>query len=93
MTQIAHILAHLKSGKTISPLEALELYGCFRLGARIWDLRHGKHDGTRYDIEEIPHEGKQYAVYRLKKSFPGSLDWSKWPIHEPEKPLATLFNR
>lgn len=38
-SQVSRILAHLKSGKSITPLEALELYGCFRLGARIADIK------------------------------------------------------
>jgi hypothetical protein len=33
------ILAYMKSGKSITPLEALNLFGCFRLGARCFDLR------------------------------------------------------
>ena len=35
------IANHLKEGKTITPLEALKLYGSFRLSARIYDLRKG----------------------------------------------------
>lgn len=38
-SQVSRILAHLKDGKTITPLEALNLYGCFRLGARIADIK------------------------------------------------------
>lgn len=38
MTQNARILAHLKSGKTLTPLVALDKYGVFRLAARIHDL-------------------------------------------------------
>ncbi len=38
-SQVSRILAHLKSGKSITPLEALELYKCFRLGARIADIK------------------------------------------------------
>lgn len=33
------ILDHLIRHRVISPLEALEVYGCYRLGARIYDLR------------------------------------------------------
>lgn len=38
-TQNRMILQHLESGKPITPLEALNLYGCFRLSARIFELR------------------------------------------------------
>ena len=52
------ILNHLKSGKTITPIEALNLYGSFRLAARIASLRSQGHN--------IVTEGKdQWAVYRL----------------------------
>lgn len=40
-SQTERILAHLLEGKAITPLEALELFGCLRLGARISDLRKG----------------------------------------------------
>jgi hypothetical protein len=33
------ILSHLKSGKTVTSLEALNLFGCLRLGARISELK------------------------------------------------------
>ena len=45
-SQKAKILAYMQAGNKITPIEALEKYGCFRLGARIADL---KEDG--YDIK------------------------------------------
>ena len=41
--QCEEILAHLESGRTITPGEALEQYGIARLGARIWDLKREGH--------------------------------------------------
>ena len=38
------VLAHLVSGKSITPIEALELYGSFRLGALIFNLRADGHN-------------------------------------------------
>ena len=38
-TQRAQIRAHLEAGRSITPLEALDLYGCYRLGARIHELK------------------------------------------------------
>ena len=67
MSQITQILNHLQEGNSLSPLEALNMFGCFRLSGRIFELRHGEYDGTCYDIVEEPHEGKQYAIYRLRK--------------------------
>lgn len=61
-TQCAQILAHLESGKTITPLEALQEYGCFRLGARIFDLKSEGHPIER-DFVEV--NGKRFAEYSL----------------------------
>lgn len=38
-SQCEKILIHLQAGKSINPIQALNLYGCFRLGARIYDLK------------------------------------------------------
>ena len=38
-SQNANIKKHLEQGKSITAFEALSLYGCFRLGARIYDLK------------------------------------------------------
>lgn len=63
MTQKEQVLKHLQSGKSLSPLEALNYFGSLRLGAIIFDL---KKDG--YEIEtEINQVGKHYAVYKMKR--------------------------
>lgn len=38
-SQNSQILAWLKKGRSITPRQALDLFDCFRLSARIWDLR------------------------------------------------------
>lgn len=38
-SQCTQILHDLIAGKRITPIDALEKYGCFRLSARIKDLR------------------------------------------------------
>lgn len=38
-SQTDRIIDYLLTGKSITPLEALDLFGCFRLGARIADIR------------------------------------------------------
>ena len=45
MTQTEMILNHLKTKGRITPLEALNLYGCFRLGARVYDPFDNGADG------------------------------------------------
>ena len=38
MSQAQRIADHLKAGHTLTPLEALDLFGCNRLAARIHDI-------------------------------------------------------
>lgn len=64
-TQTEDILKHLQSGRSLSPLEALERYGCFRLGARIYDLKKLGHD---IKTELVEKNGKRFAAYRLEKT-------------------------
>ena len=63
MSQEKDILGYLQRNGSISPLEALEQFGCFRLAARINDLRAKKHNIKTYIGNE---NGKQFAVYRLE---------------------------
>ena len=60
-SQTVEIKKHLQSGKSITPLEALYSFGCFRLGARIWDLRN---EGMKIKSErlEITSAGKKKIV-------------------------------
>ena len=64
-SQCDDILKHLQSGRAITPLEALEKFGCFRLGGRIYDLKKLGHD-IRTDI--VKKNGKRFASYSLEKS-------------------------
>lgn len=65
-TQAAQILAHLKAGKAITPLDALSQFQCFRLGARIYDLRSEGHDIAKRMVETP--SGKKVAEYSLVKA-------------------------
>lgn len=63
-SQNDRIYDHLASGKSITPLEALRLYGCMRLGARIWDLRQ---QGFVIVSELVKVEGGAHvASYRME---------------------------
>jgi hypothetical protein len=62
MTQSNLILAHLKEYGTINPLQALELYGSFRLSARILDL---KQDGHNIETIRKKVKKKTFAEYKL----------------------------
>ena len=61
--QGTQILKHLRSGKRITALDALTNYDCFRLSARIHDLRSdGWHIATHY---LVTHSRKRIAVYKM----------------------------
>ena len=64
MTQKNMILTHMRTYGGITPLEALNRYGCFRLGARISDL---KNDGIGIRTEMVKENGKRYARYSLEQ--------------------------
>lgn len=58
------ILNRLVTGATITPLEALYDFGCFRLAARIAELRS---DGWHVITVTGKESGKQFAVYSLDR--------------------------
>lgn len=64
MTQTQLIRKHLESGKSISPLEALNLYSCMRLASRINDL---KNDGMIIQSVMITQGKKKFAKYFVEK--------------------------
>ena len=72
-SQRIQILIHLKSGITLTPIEALKKFGCFRLSARIYEL---KDEGwpIRCENKELEN-GKRVGHYSLEQ------DKLWWPIH------------
>lgn len=66
MSQALDILSHIKRTGCITPIEALNEYGCMRLAARVHDLR-----AKGYNIKTIeksamtPYGKKVWAEYRL----------------------------
>ena len=63
-SQNESILDHLIEKRTINPLQALSLYGCFRLSARIFDLKERGINIEKHTEKDIK-TGKEYAVYTL----------------------------
>ena len=59
-TQTQAVLQHLKAGRTLTALEALEQYRILRLAARVNDLR-GR--GEEIDTEMVSGNGKRFARY------------------------------
>ena len=60
-SQSKMIKAHLEKGHTLTSLGALDLYGCFRLSARISELKTSGYHVEKTMIE-LP-SGKKVAEY------------------------------
>ena len=64
MSQADNILRDLRAGKKLTPLDSLDEHDCWRLGARIYDLRRQGHDiKTEHIVNEVT--GKRYARYSM----------------------------
>jgi hypothetical protein len=61
-TQKEQIKKYLLSRKTITPIQALNKFGCFRLAAVIYKL---KNEGLKIVTEMEYNKNKQFARYRL----------------------------
>ena len=64
-SQSAKVLYHLQNYGPLTAIEALELFACFRLAARINDLKEAGHD-IQMEIKRLKN-GKKIAVYSLPK--------------------------
>lgn len=63
-SQSAQIKAALLAGETLTPLDALKRFGCFRLGARIWELRNEQGMNIKTEHHRTGN-GKIVAAYSL----------------------------
>lgn len=64
-TQSERILEALQAGGKITPADALRRFGCFRLAARINDLRRAGH-AIETD-RRMTRTGARVAVYQLER--------------------------
>lgn len=58
--------------RQVTPLEAIQKYGCLRLGARIYDLKQSGHQIARDLIEVSNRHGEPCRVaqyYLVKEAF------------------------
>lgn len=58
------IKAWLMNGRSITPLQALDMFGCFRLSARIENLRK---EGMDIKTDLIVINDKRIAQYSIKR--------------------------
>ena len=64
-SQSAKVLYHLQNYGSLTAIQALELFACFRLADRINDLKEAGHNIQTEIVTE--ENGKKYAVYSLPK--------------------------
>lgn len=64
-TQRKQIREYLLAGNTITAIEALRLFGSFRLSAHIFVLKNDY--GMDIETEMVYEDKKRYAKYYLKK--------------------------
>ena len=69
MTQCERILQYMQEVGPITQLDAAREFGCWRLGARIWDLRHAGHLITKRMVTDKNRYGEavSFAEYRLEE--------------------------
>ena len=65
------ILNYLQRGNGLTPIDALERFGCFRLAARVNDLRKRGYLIARGDVNLV--NGKRCAIYYLEPT--AQLGW------------------
>jgi hypothetical protein len=84
-SQTDMVLLYLQQGYPLTPLEALQKFGCLRLSGRIYDLRKMGYDIWE-ELIETPG-GKHVAEYRLAKGDgeTGRKGDSEIAINESEK--------
>ena len=64
MSQTTQIQNHLEQGNTLTAIEALNLFGVFRLSARVKNLRD---NGMNIITETVTKDNKSYAKYRMEE--------------------------
>ena len=68
-TQCDRVLEYLKNHKGITPMDAWNYLGVYRLGARIWDLKHKRGVNITKYMVDVPNrygETCKVAEYRLE---------------------------
>ena len=64
VTQIGQIKEYLLAGNSLTPIEALNMFGAFRLSAVVFKL---KEQGLNIKTEMVYEEDKRYAKYYIEE--------------------------
>lgn len=63
-SQTNRVLEHLSQGRTLTALQALALFGCFRLAARIADIKRKGFD-VKSEMVQVGAKKKKVAQYSI----------------------------
>ena len=85
-THTEQVLDYLREHGSVTPIEALHEFGCFRLGARIYDLRKAGHRIVT-EMEEGDRPHTRFARYHLAEHQIALTERSE-PLL-PQRPEAT----
>lgn len=73
MNQDMLILNYLKQGNSITQMEAIQLFNCYRLSAAIYRLRNSGHEIETHKQQKAMSSGV-FARYALKGAFKQKAD-------------------
>ena len=65
-TQCGRILQHLEKNRSITAIQALEMYGCFRLASRIYDLKKRGFTIEKEMVERVNRYNEKVLVAQYK---------------------------
>lgn len=91
-TKTKQVLDHLKSGKTITSIQAIDLYGATRLSAIIFKLRDRGYDIKTTLVQTLDRNENtvRFAVYRLSEYDTNSTPQQQ---KEQDEEANTFFGR
>ena len=61
------ILKYLQTGKSLTPMDALQKFVCFRLGARIYDSQRDGHSIVSQMVDVGEKRVARYSLIKLAK--------------------------
>ena len=71
------VLEYLKRHGSITPMDALREFGCYRLGARIYDLRR---EGVKIRTRLVEQQNKPTLMRRLKGEKPETVRFARYSL-------------
>tara|TARA_R110000796_G_scaffold249812_2_gene378032 strand:- start:3017 stop:3298 length:282 start_codon:yes stop_codon:yes gene_type:complete len=77
-SQKSKIMKYLKEGNSITPIDALEKFGCFRLAAIIHNIKQEKEFMENKDLvtSMVTNKfGVKYGSYKLKLKIKEQTNW------------------